>query len=151
MICEVKLDTDELREFLLSRARASIVAAAEYCLERAIEYCPVDTGQLRQSGGLMPDSNPDVVWVTFTAPYAAFVEFGHYTRNQASWVPPQPFLRYGVADATIQFPSIVSQVWANPVAKGDGSHYYASRFAYSREEFVNQYTSLGFPEPGPSE
>jgi len=43
-------------------------------LDLAQQLCPVDTGELRGSGHVVPQGN---TWqVLFDAPYAAFVEFG---------------------------------------------------------------------------
>lgn len=151
MTCVLEFDEVAIQDQLVAKARAALVVAAEYCLEKAMEHCPVDTGHLRDSGYVMPSGDPDTVWVVFAAIYAPFVEFGHYTRGQTSWVTPIPFLRYGVSDTAIHWPELVTEVWASTVDKGDGTHYYANRFAYSRPTFEAQYTDLGFPKPGRSE
>lgn len=151
MYCDVSFDVAATREALINKAIAVLDAAASFALERAQSYAPVDTGALRASGQIIPDSDPLTVWVAFTAPYSAFVELGHYTPHQTAWVPPYPFLRPGIADAAAQWSSLVTQTWINTVAKPGGGHYYASRFAYSRANFEAQYTSLGFPLPGPSD
>src|SRR6184192_821498 len=53
------------------------------------EACPVETGTLRDSGAMeVGDLSGSV---TYSAPYALFVEEGHHTRS-GSWVEPQHFL-----------------------------------------------------------
>ena len=68
-------------------------------------YAPVDTGALRESSQpprLGGEGGHDLI-IENSAPYARWVEFGHWTPAeinghpaQQTWVPPSPFLRPAV-------------------------------------------------------
>ena len=91
-------------------ARASVQAACQAIFDVSQTLVPVDTGELKASGGIsIDDSGKTVVGtVQYTAEHAAYVEFGTGERGAASagagegpykpeWpgMPAQPFLRPG--------------------------------------------------------
>lgn len=87
--------------------------AAYYCAERARYHAPVDTGRLRDSIIVVSaldtlSAGVPVFRVVATAPYARVVELGHYTIRQL-WVPPNPFMRYALADTRQAFPALLRQ------------------------------------------
>ncbi len=73
-----------------------LMIAAYGCLTDAQDACPVDRGDLRDSGEVIeyPESAL-LAEVQFTGDderdYALFVELGHHTKD-GSFVPAQPFL-----------------------------------------------------------
>lgn len=161
----VHYEFDETKAANLLRAAGFqvLAAAAEKIKAEAVRLAPEDTGELKRSAGIAMSQDGDTMKaiVYFAAPYAPFVEFGHYTYidrpkpgpapKRATWVPPHPFMRPAITIAQAEFPSLVSQVNVNTVAKIEGGHYYASPFVYSRPEFERQYAETGYPIPGPSE
>lgn len=60
---------------------------------QAENNCPVGTGHLKST--IFVTENGNDVEVGFSADYASYVEFGHYTRS-GSYVPAQPFLRSAI-------------------------------------------------------
>ena len=87
--------------------------AAEYMTERAKLYAPVDTGLLHSSIqyelSLVGSAQSFGYTVFATAPYAAYVEFGHMA-GAGTWVAPNPFLRNALADTRTAFPQIARSV-----------------------------------------
>ena len=75
----------------LSFTVEDIIPGAQIILDYAKDLCPVDTGFLRDSGHLEPNS--DDVPIVFDAPYASYVEFGTYKMEA------QPFLRPALDEA----------------------------------------------------
>lgn len=87
-------------------------AAAEFMADRAAYYCPVDTGELRSSIGVLTSlggGDGELVYkVVATARHAAPVEYGHYTAR-GLFVAPNPFMRQALADTVTAFPSIAAR------------------------------------------
>jgi HK97 gp10 family phage protein len=68
-----------------------LIPGAQVILTYAQDLCPVDTGFLRDSGHLVPESED--VQIAFDAEYASYVEFG------TSRMEAQPFLRPALDEA----------------------------------------------------
>ena len=81
----------QLDEVGLQFTTEDLVPGAQVILTYAQDLCPVDTGFLRDSGHLSPES--DDVAIIFDAPYASYVEFGTYKMEA------QPFLRPALDEA----------------------------------------------------
>ena len=64
--------------------KSAEMAVASIILEDSQSLVPVDTGELKDSGGV---NDLNGVMVEYTAPHAMFVEFGTYKMNA------QPYLR----------------------------------------------------------
>jgi phage gpG-like protein len=62
---------------------------------KAEQYCPVDTGYLRNSVYSETNRTTGDIEIGATATYAAAIEYGHVTRS-GSFVPAQPFIRRAV-------------------------------------------------------
>lgn len=75
----------QLNEYALDFTTQDIVPGAEYLLDISKQFCPVDTGELRDSGHIEIES--DDVTIVYDVPYASYVEFGTYKMEA------QPFLR----------------------------------------------------------
>lgn len=78
---------------------------------KAESNCPEDSGYLKST--VFVTKNGNDVEVGFEAPYASYVEFGHYTRS-GSYVPAQPFLRNALdTEELAALSAVVDSVTAN--------------------------------------
>jgi hypothetical protein len=68
---------DEVKERLIAEHRAGVRALAEFVADRARVYCPVDTGELRDSIHVVSEADGMRHHVVATAKHAEPVEFGH--------------------------------------------------------------------------
>jgi HK97 gp10 family phage protein len=68
-----------------------LLKGAEVFLTHAQTLCPVDTGALRDSGHLVPET--DDVQIVFDAIYASYVEYGTWKMEA------QPYLRPAMDEA----------------------------------------------------
>ena len=96
---------------MTENGRQAISEAAIYTAVQAMKYCPVDTGHLRSTIKVLHSNMGDLSTVVVDATYAVPVEFGHVTRS-GGFVPPQPFLRMAIVDASEAWPNIVHNTWA---------------------------------------
>lgn len=75
---------------ILARIDAAVQQSGQVWANRVLAsaqaYCPVRTGNLRASGGVVEsqDGKRFTAAVVFTAPYAPYVEFGYGIRGAAS-------------------------------------------------------------------
>ena len=87
----------------------------------AKEYCPVDTGRLRNSLKHEPEGNRSVAIGTETD-YSVYVELGHHQRPGryvpaigkrlvASWVPPKPFLRPALENHQAEYKTLIEEAF----------------------------------------
>lgn len=114
------LDWEKARTVLESAGKDVLREAAEFMAARARQLCPVDTGFLRGSI-VATSSKAGLVWnVVATAPYAEYVEFGHYSRGGV-WVPPNPFMRTALAETIKRWPEFGKAVRVSRPGEGGGS------------------------------
>ena len=80
--------SEELALRLLGAAQAVVPAALDELRTEAVDLCPVDAGQLRNSLHVRMEESPSGAQgeVVADVPYAAFVELGTYKSA------PQPYL-----------------------------------------------------------
>lgn len=80
--------SEELAQRLLGAVQAVVPAALEEMHTEAVNLCPVDAGQLRDSLHVRSESGPTGAQgeVVADVPYAAFVELGTFQSA------PQPYL-----------------------------------------------------------
>jgi HK97 gp10 family phage protein len=80
----------------LDKIRQAVILATEQScdliLEEAQAICPVDSNELHDSGmrSVRTEENQAVGTVAFTAPHAAFVEFGTGIRGMGTYPGPLP-------------------------------------------------------------
>ena len=95
-------------------------AAAEFMADRARKLAPVDTGFLVSTIDVTAPAASDHVHVVCTAPYAVFVNFGHFTKGGA-YVKAQPFMSQSLQDTAAAFPEIAREAWLR--VPGDASQH----------------------------
>lgn len=80
--------SEELALRLRAAVQAAVPAALDQLLIEAVNLCPVDAGQLRDSLHVRAEDSPSGAQgeVVADVPYAAFVELGTYKSA------PQPYL-----------------------------------------------------------
>ena len=110
-------DFARLEQLLVPRLLDGIRAATMATLGAAEAIVPVDTGQLQESGstGVEWQGRAVVGFVQFTAPWAAFVEFGTGARGAAS---PGA----GPYEYTMSWPGMRAQPYLRPAldsSRGD--------------------------------
>lgn len=66
---------DSSTEELLTKFENALADSIDFAFTKSQEYVPVDTGHLKRSGDLKKISDKEYE-ITYTAPYAADVEFG---------------------------------------------------------------------------
>lgn len=121
---EFKFNKRKALDYFRGREMSIGRTAAEFMRRKAIEYCPVDTGFLRDSIVIVERISNEAEkkeWVVIaTAPYAAYVEMGHFSVRvggrfapvrhthplPVQWVPPNPFMRKALADTIREFPRL---------------------------------------------
>jgi hypothetical protein len=101
------INLDRVRQFLFGRGMATIGEAAQFMAARARQYCPVDTGFMQSTITVVTSRGGATSSVIVTAPYAHWVEFGHYSIT-GTWVPPNPFMRNALSDTAREFPTIAT-------------------------------------------
>lgn len=84
----------------IERALIAIGAAAE---SHAKDYCPVDTGRLRNS--ISNTHDEDSAYIGSNVEYAAFVELGTSQRK------PKPYLKPAVTQHTDEYKSLAKQAF----------------------------------------
>jgi HK97 gp10 family phage protein len=99
---------DEVRDRLIAEHRAAIRALAEFVADRARAYCPVDTGELRDSIHVVGEADGLRHHVVATADHAEPVEFGHTMRNGRLY-PANPFMRKALRDGANAMPNFIGQ------------------------------------------
>lgn len=99
-------DPEAARQKLLREAAANVRMLAEYVAFKARAYCPVDTGELRNSIHIISSADGMTFHVYASAKHAEPVEFGHVMRN-GRFHPPNPFLRRAVNDGAREFPHLI--------------------------------------------
>lgn len=78
---------------------------AEEASKVAISMCPVDTGYLRSTIGFEVSTLAASIYAT--APYAGYVNNGHFTRGGRTFVPPQPFMNGAVEHVKQALPPLI--------------------------------------------
>ena len=101
MSISVSVDTTKLNEIIakLPGNRDKIIkATAFHILGEAKKRAPVDTGFLRNSGGVNDDyfAVGGFMNVEFTAEYAAYVELGTHNEDKSIRMPARPYLKPAV-------------------------------------------------------
>lgn len=98
------LDEDGLLERLKAasntRWEGVVLKTLTEMFNRGVDMTPVDSGELRQSRGVVPPSNSFEGEFGYRKEYAPHVEYGHRTQG-GGYVPGQRFLK---ANADIQRP-----------------------------------------------
>lgn len=92
----------QLDQFGIAYGMDDIVPGANIILSYAQELCPVDTGNLRDSGFTKVMS--DNVLIGFDAEYASYVEFGTYKMEA------QPFLRPAIDEMELDALEAIASV-----------------------------------------
>lgn len=93
----------------MPRIQEAVLQGAASVLEISKQYCPVDTGRLVSSGGAVVEwaGQKVVGTVEYSAPYAAYVEFGTGARGAAS-------SGAGPYDYRMDWPGMVAQPYLRP-------------------------------------
>jgi hypothetical protein len=99
---------DEVKERLIAEHRAGVRVLAEFLADRARVYCPVDTGELRDSIHVVSEADGMRHHVVATAKHAEPVEFGHTMAN-GRFHPPNPFMRKALRDGANAMPNFIGQ------------------------------------------
>ena len=96
MIFRATSETSVNTDVALAKIRQAVILATEQScdliLEEAQAICPVHTRELRDSGmrAVIAEESRAVGTVAFTAPHAAFVEFGTGVRGMGTYPGPLP-------------------------------------------------------------
>ncbi len=118
-------------QFISSRVtpavRAAVTAFANLVLQEAQAIVPVDTGTLRDSGSVVVQDTPKTVvgHVVFSAPYAAYVEYGTGRRGaESAGAGPYPY--------TLSWPGMSARPYLRPAldtARQAGMELFNSQIA----------------------
>ena len=108
---------DRCRQAMIDKAYDSLLAAADYFVERAQEYAPVDTGELRDGIGVQENPEAMSCSIVCIAPHSVFQEYGWYDIS-STWHPPVAFMRNAMEDTRAEYPNIAIQF-----KLGEGSRY----------------------------
>lgn len=90
---------------MVATGKGISLRASEFMYERAMYHCPVKSGYLKSTIGMQETGDGQGYTVTVEAPYAAYVEHGHFNSREV-FIPPNPFLRTAIEETAQRFPSI---------------------------------------------
>jgi len=90
-------NTDEVKNALPQQIERALIAIGAVAEGRAKQYCPVDTGRLRNSITNVVEMSEQAVYIGTNVEYAAFVELG------TSRMAPRPYLRPAATEHTEEY------------------------------------------------
>jgi hypothetical protein len=128
---------DKVKAELNRRAQALRDEALQFMLSRYVAYASQDTGHMVSTAEIVrSDSSSKYGGVLLVAaPYAGWVEFGHYSVRgaggkfvpinpgnfgQAEWFPPNPAMRMAVEDTIGEFPKLADKIKTGRASEGLG-------------------------------
>lgn len=102
---------DAVKSHLEAKGELAKKILAEYVAQKAFEFCPVDTGALSQSIGVVEANTGDAYMVVVGMYYAPWVEFGHTNHWTGGWVPGRFFLTQALHVAADAWPEIAREAF----------------------------------------
>lgn len=102
---------EAVKSHLLAKADIAKKNLAMVVAQKAFYYCPVDTGALSQSIGVVESNTGDAYMVVVGMYYAPWVEFGHVNHWTGSWVQGQFFLTRALYAAADVWPEIAREAF----------------------------------------
>lgn len=105
-------DVVKARAALEAQGQRYVAAALAFFEDRARANCPVDTGKLKASIGIVGNS------VVAPPEYAIYIEWGHHNARSGRFIPPNPFFRMARAATLAAFPGVKIFVSARAIESG---------------------------------
>ena len=104
---------DAVREQLLARHRAGVRRLAEFVADRARQYAPVDTGELRASIHVVSEADGKRHHVLASARHAEPQEFGYIHWRSGRFIPPRAYMRRALNDGARAMPQFLGDARVN--------------------------------------